>query len=627
MKFINKLQNIILNNSIKTNLLSLYSVIIVIMSLLLAMMLFYSIDLNHTYNKIMLNLENYNKIYYQINTVDKDIYLNITEQKKFNEEYYEQIINQVDEELAEIGDNFDENGDINSAASVEILKRTVTTLNKYINETNSLIINNASYADREKLLDEITHIKDIIKDNVQELMELNLTQSQKRINTIKSSYNTALSLIIILFIIAIIASVSFLLLVIKDTINKINTVSNHANKLANGDLSIESIEFNNSSEFQILALSFNKMKNNIKDYISQLSSSEMRISSILNALNDCIITTNSLGEIESCNNSIKKIFNYKKDELIGQNINKLVSAIDFSRYKYDMFQNQKLIKNVTIIDEKYQLEGSKKDGTIIPVEVSYNEVEFEGQRVITFIIHDITQHKNVEKMKDEFISIVSHELRTPLTSIKGAIGLISAGVLGVLPEKATAMLAIANNNCTRLTDLINDILDMEKIKAGKMNFDFEECDVIPVVKESIEASFEYAKQYNIEYKVDTSIDSAIVNIDKRRLIQVLFNLLSNAAKFSHANSVVNVGITRIHENTIRISVKDTGIGISEEFQAQIFESFSQADSSDARKKGGTGLGLSIAREIVTIMGGRISFESKLNEGTNFYVDLPEKNFA
>lgn len=626
MKFINKIQNIILRNSIKTNLLSLYSVIIIIMSLLLAMMLFYSIDLNHTYNKIMLNLENYNKIYYQINTVDKDIYLNITEQKKFNGEYYEQIINHVEEELTEIGGNFDENGDINSAASVEILKRTVKTLNKYINETNSLIINNASYTDRENLLGDITHIKEIIKDNVQELMELNLTQSQKHINTIKTSYNIALSLIIILFIIAIIASVSFLLLVIKDTIEKINTVSDHANKLANGDLSIESIKFSNSSEFQILALSFNKMKNNIKDYINQLSSSEMRISSILNALNDCIITTNTLGEIESCNKAIRKIFNYQKDELIGQNINKLVSAIDFSRYKYDMFKNQKLIKNVKIIDEKYQIDGSKKDGTIIPIEVSYNEVEFEGQRVITFIIHDITQHKNVEKMKDEFISVVSHELRTPLTSIKGALGLVSAGVLGMLPDKANEMLKIANNNCTRLSDLINDILDMEKIKAGKMNFEMEEYDIVPIVQESIEASLEYAKQYNVEYKITNSIDSAMVNVDKRRLIQVLFNLLSNAAKFSHVNSIVNVGIIRINNDTIRINVQDTGIGISEEFQPQIFNSFSQADSSDTRKKGGTGLGLSIAREIVTIMGGKISFESKLNEGTNFYVDLPEKNF-
>lgn len=619
MNFANKVEKFILNNSIKINLLGLYSIIVIIMSVLLATMLFYSIDLNRTYNKIMSNFENYNQIYYQVNSIDKDIYLNITEQKKFDGEHYSKVISDISEELDEISKNFDVNKRI---ASVEILKRTVNTLSKYIDETDLLIKNNSSYASREQLLTTITHIKEIIKDNVQELMEFDLTQSQNHITEIKNSYNIALSLIIILFVISIIASVGFLLFVIRDTVNKINIVSDHANRLANGDLSIEQINFGESNEFQVLALSFNKMKNNIKDYISQLSSSEMRISSILNTLNDCIITTNSTGKIESCNNATRKIFDYTFIDVVGHNINEFISAIDFSNYKDDMFNEQKLVKNVKLIDNKYQLEGLKKDGTIIPIEVSYNEVEIEGQRITTFVIHDITQHKYVEKMKDEFISVVSHELRTPLTSIKGAIGLINGGIFGELPEKVNELLKIANNNCYRLSDLINDILDLEKIKAGKMNFEFKNYDIIPIIKESVEASHEYAKQYNVEYKIVNLIDSAIVNVDKNRLIQVLLNLLSNAAKFSHANSTVNIGATRINNDTIRVNVQDTGIGISDEFRPQIYNTFSQADSSDTRKKGGTGLGLGITKELVTIMGGKINFESKVNEGTNFYIDLP-----
>lgn len=600
--------------------MGLYLAIVVIMSFLLTTMLFYSIDLNRTYNKIILNFGNYNQIYSQVNLIDKDIYLNITEQKKFDEGYYDKAINDINNELVEIGDNFEEN---NSIMSVEVLKRTVDTLNKYIHEAGASINNNSSYTDREKSLAVISHIKDIIKDNIQEIMEVNLTQSQKHIDAIKSSYNIALTLIIILFLISIIASVYFLRFIIRDTVNKINTVSDHANKLANGDLSVEQINFGESNEFQVLALSFNKMKNNIKDYIRQLSSSEMRISSILNALNDCIINTNSSGEIESSNKAIKKIFDYKKDEIVGHNINELISGIDFSRYKHEMFNAQKLIKNVKMIDNKYQIDGMKKDGTIFPIEVSYNEVEIEDQRVITFIIQDITQHKNVEKLKDEFISIVSHELRTPLTSIKGAVGLVAGGALGVLPEKASEMLNVANNNCSRLSNLINDILDLEKIKAGKMDFELKEYDIVPIVKESIEASLDYSKQYDVEYKIVDSIDSGIVNVDKNRLMQVLFNLLSNAAKFSHANSVVNVGITRIDNEIIRVNIQDTGIGISDDFKSDIYNNFSQADASDSRKKGGTGLGLSITKEMINIMGGKINFDSKLNEGTNFYIDLPE----
>jgi len=619
-----KIKTFILNNSIRANLLSLYAVILVVMTFLLATMLFYSIDLNSSYNKIMSNLENYNKITYQVNSIDKDIYLNITEQKPFDARHYGEVLSDINAELDEVANNFDQNQDLTSIASVEILKRTVNKLGRYIGKTNLSIEHNANFASREKLLVEVTHVKDLIKDDVQELLQFDLTQSQKHINAIKSSYNTALALIIVLIVISVIASVSFLLLVIQDSVRKINIVSEHANSLANGDLSIDSINLGENNEFKVLAMSFNKMKNNIKDYVSQLSSNEMRISSIQNAINDCIVTTNTLGVIESSNNAIEKMFGYSKDEILGRNISELVSAVDFSRYEHELFNSQKLIKGVKLIDNKYQLDAKRKDETIIPIEMSYNEVQIEGQRITTFVIHDITQHKNVEKMKDEFISIVSHELRTPLTSIKGALGVVLAGVLGTLPDKVNEMLNIANNNCSRLSDLINDILDMEKIKAGQMNFDLQEYDVIPIVNEALESSFEYAKQYNVEYKMNNSLDSAIVNVDKNRLIQALLNLLSNAAKFSHANSTVNVDVAKLDNETIRISVKDSGIGISEEFRSRIFNNFSQADSSDARKKGGSGLGLSITKEIITIMGGKVDFESKSNEGSTFYIDLPAK---
>lgn len=624
MLLIDKIKSSISNSSIKKNLLNLYSIIIIIMSCLIATMLFYSFDLNRSYNKVMINFENYNRIYSQVNSIVKDIYSNITEQKTFEKEYYENTIKDIQNELQEISDNFEEIKNNESVGTVSILERTIDSFKNEITEIGLLIQSNSNYASRENQLNKIIHIKEIFKDNVQNLMELNLTLSQKHINTIRSCYNIALIIIIILFFAAIILSVCFLLWVSKDTVDKINIVSDNANRLANGDLSIEPINFSDSHEFQILALSFNKMKNNIKDYINQLSSSEMRISSILNALNDCIITTNSLGEIESYNIATKKIFGYKKNEIIGHNINEIINTIDFNRYREDMFNAQKLIKDVKIIDNKYQLEGLKKDGTIIPIEVSYNEVEVEDQKVTTFVVHDITQHKAVEKMKDEFISVLSHELRTPLTSIKGTIGLASSGVLGVLPDKVSDILKIADNNCNRLADLINDILDLEKIKAGKMSFDFNNYAIDSIVNEALESSTSYAKQYNVEYTMANSVGSAIVNVDKNRLIQALLNLLSNASKFSHPNSTVDIEITRINNSTIRVNIKDKGIGIPEEFQPQIYNTFSQADSSDTRKKGGTGLGLSITKEILNMMHCKINFESKINEGTNFYIDIPSK---
>lgn len=624
MQFVDKIKNVISNNSIKKNLLSLYSIIIVAMSFLLIALIFYSIDLNRSYNKILSNFVNYNKIYSQINSIQKDIYMNIAEQKIYEEKHYEDLLSEVDKELNSIRVNLASNNDFEAIGTIETLKRTLISMERYTEQAGKLVEENASYPEREEVLNKIIHLKDIIRDNLQSAMELNLTQSQQNIHTLRYAYNIALVLIIIMFFSAIFSSICVLIWVSRDTVEKINIVSDNANKLANGDLSVDSINFSDSHEFQILALSFNKMKNNIKDYIDQLSSSEMRISSILNTISDCIITTNSSGVISSCNKMTEKIFGYSQGDLLGCNIKSLIEAIDFSNYREDMFNEQQLIKDVVPMDGKYVIEGLKNDESKVPIEVSYSEIEVEGQRVMTFVINDITQRKYVEKMKDEFISVVSHELRTPLTSIKGAVGLVASSVLGEMPEKAQDLLKIANNNCTRLAVLINDILDLEKIKAGKMKFDFKEYDIVAIVQESLESSAEYAKQYDVKYKIINPVDNAIVNVDKNRLMQVLFNLLSNAAKFSHPDSDVKVGIKKMNNKMIRISVKDTGVGIPDEFKPQIYESFSQADSSDTRKKGGTGLGLNITKELVNAMGGTISFESKLNKGTNFYVDLPYK---
>lgn len=235
---------------------------------------------------------------------------------------------------------------------------------------------------------------------------------------------------------------------------------------------------------------------------------------------------------------------------------------------------------------------------------------------------DITEKRELDKMKDEFVSIISHELRTPLTSIRGSLGLVLGNTLGVLPEKVSTLLNIANNNTIRLVNLINDILDLEKIKAGKMDFIFAEHNVSDLVNESITLNEEYAKQYNVQFKIKNTIPDIFINVDKSRFIQVLTNLLSNAAKFSYQNGIVYISTERC-KNRIRVSVTNKGNGIPEKSFSKIFQSFSQVDSSDSRRSGGTGLGLSICKSIVEKMGGVIDFISKLKDDTIFYFEFPE----
>jgi PAS domain S-box-containing protein len=236
-------------------------------------------------------------------------------------------------------------------------------------------------------------------------------------------------------------------------------------------------------------------------------------------------------------------------------------------------------------------------------------------------VTDISEQKRVERLKNEFISTVSHELRTPLTSIRGALGLIAGGVAGALPVKAKSMVDIAKKNCERLVRLVSDILDIEKIESGKMTFDIRPVEFAPILDQSVEANRTYAQSMGVTIDLDNAPAGVRVLADADRLMQVVTNLLSNAAKFSPAGRSVQVRVAAYGDN-LRVSVKDEGPGIPDEFRSRIFQKFAQADASDGRAKQGTGLGLSICRAIVERMGGRIGFETGRGLGTTFYFDIP-----
>ncbi len=224
--------------------------------------------------------------------------------------------------------------------------------------------------------------------------------------------------------------------------------------------------------------------------------------------------------------------------------------------------------------------------------------------------------------KSEFLATISHELRTPLTSIQGALGLILGGVAGQLPEKAAALIEIAHRNSDRLVRLINDILDIEKIEAGKMVFNLQRYDLVPLIEQAVETNKTYAEKFGVTLVFQVPAADADALVDADRFAQVMANLLSNAAKFSPENGSVEISL-RQTEDRIRVAVADHGPGIAEEFRPQLFEKFCQADSSDTRQKGGTGLGLTICKAIVERMSGKIGYETETGGGTTFYVDLPE----
>ncbi len=234
---------------------------------------------------------------------------------------------------------------------------------------------------------------------------------------------------------------------------------------------------------------------------------------------------------------------------------------------------------------------------------------------------DISERKEMDRLKSEFISVVSHELRTPLTAIRGSLGLMATAMSSSLPEKALQLVQIGYRNCERLIVLVNDILDMEKLAANRMVFEPKLCNLATLVRQSLEANAPYAEKFGVTFELYAEDEAIDVHVDQNRLGQVLANLLSNAAKFSPQSGQVEVAVRRTQDRA-RVEVQDHGSGIPEEFKPRIFGRFMQADSSVTRAKGGTGLGLHITRELVDRMGGWIGFESEIGKGSKFWIEFP-----
>lgn len=234
-------------------------------------------------------------------------------------------------------------------------------------------------------------------------------------------------------------------------------------------------------------------------------------------------------------------------------------------------------------------------------------------------------HQALARMKDEFLSATTHELRTPLTSISGSLGLLLAGAAGEVPEKAQRLIQMALTNSKRLIGLVNDILDIDKLASGEMHLDAAPITVADILDEAVEANSGYASEHGINLVQDFQGPGLTVLGDRHRLIQVLTNLISNAVKFSANEGAVTLSAIELEDQKVRITVADQGRGIPEEFRKRIFTRYAQADVSDVREKGGTGLGLSIVKELVTQMGGQVSFDTELRFGTSFHVDLPTPN--
>lgn len=326
------------------------------------------------------------------------------------------------------------------------------------------------------------------------------------------------------------------------------------------------------------------------------------------------------GRIMGANGAMCQLTGYSEVELLQMSPQDIVHPATYD----DIVQS---LARLTVGGaETYQGEHRimRKDGEVVWGLVSISRVidPGNGRQVFIAQINDITEKKQVERIKSEFVATVSHELRTPLTSIKGAIGLMLGTMQDKLPKSGERLLQIALTNTDRLINLVNDILDLEKVSSGNIDYTFHAEDMAAIVEEAVHLIRPAATARAIHLTVRTQSGDPMAWVDRNRISQVVINLLSNACKFSDEGGTVVVTI-KDDGALLKVMVQDNGTGVPDAFRAKIFQPFSQADSSDTRAKGGTGLGLSICKQLVEQMGGQIGFDSDKGTPTSFWFTCPK----
>ncbi len=326
------------------------------------------------------------------------------------------------------------------------------------------------------------------------------------------------------------------------------------------------------------------------------------------------------GRVLSMNPAAEDLFGYAANEMIGQSgtaflfPNQLVGAV--TTHWTDFVKSR-----MPLVGLRYH--NLRRDGAELVCEWSLTPLVNADKRVISVIVQgqDVTKQLESERLKKEFTSTLSHELRTPLTSIIGSLQLVNTGVIGDVAPDILELTGIAERNGQRLLDLINDLLDIDKIESGKFTLFPEILSLDEVVQESIALNKAYAERFKVRLQASGEIVTLKANADRKRTLQVMTNLLSNAAKFSPEGGVVEVSM-HAHGGMARICVHDCGPGIPESFRSRIFSRFAQADMTFTRQKGGTGLGLAICKRLVELMEGRMGFDDREGGGSTFWFELP-----
>jgi PAS domain S-box-containing protein len=357
--------------------------------------------------------------------------------------------------------------------------------------------------------------------------------------------------------------------------------------------------------------------------LGTLRASQQRIVNIIETAQDAFISVDLDGRITDWNSAARAMFGWSREEAVGRLLIEVTIPERFRDSARQALRHFRETGELDLLGRRVERSLVRRDGTELTAEMTVGLVGTGEGVFFSVFLHDVSERKEIERLKNEFVATVSHELRTPLTAISASLSLLADGMAGELPEDARGLVGVASASSERLVRLIGDVLDIQKMEAGQMAYHRAPQPLQPILEAALAAMDSFAAQAGVTlgFEAGEGAGALRAEVDRDRLTQVLTNLLSNAIKFSDTGGAV---LTRLEAQggTLQVSVTDHGAGIPEAFRGRIFQRFAQADAADSRRKGGTGLGLSICKTIVEEHGGRIRFETAEGQGTTFFVELP-----
>src|SRR4051812_23527413 len=375
-----------------------------------------------------------------------------------------------------------------------------------------------------------------------------------------------------------------------------------------------------TDDYSVLNQRLERQLGELEEARRQVEASGRKLALFADKAPIAVLELDPQGLITQVNPGAELLFGFAAAELIGGRVKERLVLqelrAEFDRQWAHLAESRQPLSALKI-------RSPRRDGLQVVCEWTVTPLVNPEGTVIAVIAQgqDVTLQLEAARVKKEFTSTLSHELRTPLTSIIGSLQLINSGVLGDLTQDIAELTAVAERNGTRLLDLINDLLDIEKIESGKLTLSPEVSDLAELVRESLVLNKAFAERFKVRFEFAAAPAHRSVHADRKRLLQVMTNLLSTAAKFSPEGGTVEVAMQSTGA-VVRVAVHDRGPGIPEAFRGRIFGRFAQADSTTSRQKSGTGLGLAISKRLVEMMQGRIGFEPREGGGTTFWFELP-----